>query len=340
MQSEPCHRPDSTPRADAHRDPRDHSAAEPVGELLTPSQIMRRGFVLASLGFLAACASGGATQAVARSGGAGGGAGGGSGSQLPPGIWTSEGKLPPQRWAQPASPTGAKAQASGSGRAPFTNSNAAKPPAVARGGDPKRAVVGPADKPSAIPAGYNGQVISRTQWTQYCPNVRDMNPLGPIRKITVHHTGNGVFTDRGVAEVKDELQTVLRGEMAMGHDDIAYHYVIDPAGRVWAGRSLRWQGSHVRNWKGIDNRVGNVGVMVLGNFERQQPTQAQLATLQTFVIQLQKQHKVPSQKRKGGAIDKNHGVFTHQQLSPTECPGDSLQSPWEKKIFPRLLKTV
>jgi molybdate transport system permease protein len=28
------------------------------------------------------------------------------------------------------------------------------------------------------------------------------------------------------------------------------------------------------------------------------------------------------------------------QLSPTECPGDNLQSPWEKQIFPRLLKTV
>ena len=341
MQPEPFHRP-----AAFQRDPSDVAAsvslhgagpaAEPLGEVLSPSQIMRRGFVLASLGFLAACATGGGTQAVARSG-SGAGA-----QQLPPGIWTSEGKLPPQRWAQPASPQASDAQA----RAPFSNRSAGTgrttPPAVARGGDPKRAVVGPADKPSspALAAGYNGKVIARTQWTPFCPNPKDMNPLGDIRKITVHHTGNGVFTDTGVAEVKDELQTVLRGEMGVGHDDIAYHYVIDPAGRVWAGRSLRWQGSHVRNWKGVDNRTGNVGVMVLGNFERQKPTQAQLATLQKFVVQLQKQYKIPRQKRKGGVIDKNHGVFTHQQLSPTECPGDNLQNPWDKQLFPRLLASV
>lgn len=289
---------------------------------VSPAQIARRGFVLASLGFLAACASGGGSQAVSRS--SGGGA-----SRLPAGMWTSEGRLPPQRWAQPVSPA-----------------DRDMPSAVARATEPKRAVVRAEDKPAAapkaeaIPSGYNGRVIARGQWTRFNPNPNDMHALGDIRKITVHHTGNGPFTAQSVGDVKEELQTVLRGEMAEGHDDIAYHYIIDPAGRVWAGRNIGYQGSHVRNWKGLDNRTGNVGVMLLGNFERQQPSKAQLATLEKFVVTLQRQHKVPRQKLVGGRISKDFGVFTHQQLSPTVCPGDNLQRVWERDIFKRLPRTV
>jgi hypothetical protein len=295
-----------------------HVARELLESAVPPSQLARRGFVLASLGFLAACASGGGSQSLARSSGSGTGS-----SRLPPGVWTSEGQLPPQRWAQPVTPVDRDV-----------------PPAVARATQPKRAVVRPEDKPPPVSAKYDGKIIARTQWTGFRPDPKEMNPLGSIRKITVHHTGNGPFTAQGVADVKEELQTVLRGERAMGHDDIAYHFIIDPAGRVWAGRDLRWQGSHVRNWKGLDNRTGNVGVMLLGNFERQKPSQAQLATLEKFVIKLQQQHKVPRQKVVAGRVSKEIGVFTHQQLSPTVCPGDNLQNVWERDIFKRLPRTV
>jgi len=302
-----------------HEGPHRHVARELLESAVPAAQIARRGFVLATLGFLAACASGGGSgsgsSSLARAG---------SGTtRLPPGVWTSEGQLPPQRWAQPVTPV-----------------DRDMPPAVARSTEAKRAVVRPEDKPAPVPAKYDGKVIARTQWTSFRPDPKEMNPLGSIRKITVHHTGNGPFTAQGVADVKEELQTVLRGERAGGHDDIAYHYIIDPAGRVWAGRDLRWQGSHVRNWKGIDNRTGNVGVMLLGNFERQKPSQAQLATLEKFVIKLQQQYKVPRQKVVAGRVSKDIGVFTHQQLSPTVCPGENLQGVWERSIFKRLPRTV
>lgn len=322
--SEESNRESSTPARSPSQLPVGSVADELLGSAPSAAHIARRGFIVASLGFLAACASGGGTQRLASSGG---------NARMPAGIWTSEGNLPPQKWAQPAS-----GGSTGTGAA-----SRSKP------GTPNREVVRADDKPAtpavvrggAIPSRYDGRVIARTEWTRECPNPRDMSPLGKVRKITVHHTGNPyVFTDTSVADVKDELVHVMRGEMGAGHDDIAYHYVIDPAGRVWAARDIRWQGSHVRNWKGIDNREGNVGIMLLGNFERQRPTTAQLATLQQFTIKLQKQYGIVRAKRKGGVLDKNHGVFTHQQLSPTECPGDNLQNPWEKQIFPRLLAKV
>lgn len=301
---------------------REAIARELLDGAMAPSTIARRGFVLAGLSFLAACASSGSTQSLSRA----------QGSSLPPGLWTSEGKLPPQRFAQPASPR-------------------SQPPAAVRAAtDAQKRVVGPSDKPASKPAsgastkagarelpnGYNGTVIARDKWTPFCPNVRDMNPMGSVRKITVHHTGNDVFTAAGTASVREELQTVLRGEMAVGHDDIAYHYIIDPAGRVWEGRSMRYQGSHVRNWKGVDNRTGNIGVMLLGNFEEQRPTKAQLVSVEAFVKDLQKKYGIPRQAKVGGRISKDRGVFTHQELSPTLCPGRNLQGTWKEVIFPRL----
>jgi hypothetical protein len=125
--------------------------------------------------------------------------------------------------------------------------------------------------------------------------------------------------------------------MGEGHKDIAYHYVIDPAGRVWAARDIKYLGKHVRDWKGVDNRTGNVGVMLLGNFEMQQPSAAQLATTKRFVMELQKTYRVPKQVMKGGMRSKDKGVFTHQELSPTECPGDNMQSAWAAMIYPRLI---
>ena len=301
---------------------KDQHPTEVARELLdsgmSPSMIARRGFIVASLGFLAACASGGGSQAVARS------TGGGS-SKLPPGLWTTDGHLPPQKWAQPVSPSASREV----------------PPVVRASADPRKPVVRAEDKPAAIASGYNGKVIPRSAWTPFCPNPKEMDPLGPVRKITVHHTGNPyAFTDTAVGDVKDELVHVLNGERGEGHLDIAYHFVIDPAGRVWEARDIRYEGRHTRDWKGVDNRSGNIGVMLLGNFERQKPSRAQLATLEKFVTKLQVQYKIPRNKSVGGRWSKETGVFTHQQLSPTECPGDNLASVWEKDIFLRLPKSV
>jgi hypothetical protein len=286
---------------------------ESVPGSITNAQIARRGFVLASLGFLAACASESTSRMVAR---------GGESSRMPSGLWTADGQLPPQKWAQPVAPI---------------------PPAVQPRTAPKGADVKPGDKPMIPPGGpipptYDGRVIPRSAWTRVCPNVSEMEPIGTVRKITIHHTGNPYkFTDTGVADVKEELNHVLNGEMGEGHKDIAYHYVIDPAGRVWAARDIKYLGKHVRDWKGVDNRTGNVGVMLLGNFELQRPTAAQIATTQKFVMDLQKKHRVPKQKSAGGVRSKEGGVFMHCELSPTECPGDNMKSQWEALVYPRLI---
>jgi N-acetyl-anhydromuramyl-L-alanine amidase AmpD len=136
-----------------------------------------------------------------------------------------------------------------------------------------------------------------------------MDRLGRIRRITVHHEGNRPFTATSIAECRARIVNVLNGERGVGHRDIAYHYVIDPAGRVWEARDIRWEGRHTRN-----NHSGNLGVVCLGNFEEQSIPPAQLAALERFLRDLQKKHKIGRKQ-----------IFTHQELSPTLCPGKDLQ---------------
>jgi N-acetyl-anhydromuramyl-L-alanine amidase AmpD len=91
--------------------------------------------------------------------------------------------------------------------------------------------------------------------------------------------------------------------------DIGYHFIIDRAGRIWEGRPLIYQGAHVK-----DENEHNLGIMTLGNFDRQSPTTAQLMTLQHMLAYLRHQYSVPVSK-----------VYTHQELNPTACPGLHLQ---------------
>ena len=64
-----------------------------------------------------------------------------------------------------------------------------------------------------------------------------------------------------------------------------------------------------------DQNENNLGVMVLGNFDRQQPTPMATATLDVFVAQQMRRFGVPRSR-----------VYTHRELNSTQCPGTSLQS--------------
>src|SRR5262249_34581476 len=91
--------------------------------------------------------------------------------------------------------------------------------------------------------------------------------------------------------------------------DIGYHFVIDRDGRLWEGRSLKYQGAHVK-----DNNEHNIGIMTLGNFDLQSPTSAQLTTLKHTVSTLARQYNAPP----------TH-TYTHQEITPTRSPAPTLQ---------------
>ncbi len=152
-------------------------------------------------------------------------------------------------------------------------------------------------------------VIGRARWARGTPVPILMDRMLPVRRITVHHDGMTAFTSTSESAAAERIEAIRRAHRGHNWGDIGYHYLIDPAGRVWEGRPLSWQGAHVK-----DQNEGNIGVCVMGNYERQEPNPAQLGAVERFVADLMRRHRV--------GVDR---VYTHRELAATACPGRTLQ---------------
>ncbi|MGD9690346.1 MAG: peptidoglycan recognition family protein [Phycisphaerales bacterium] len=165
---------------------------------------------------------------------------------------------------------------------------------------------------SVPPAGPNPEFLPRSAWTRAgVARPRDINPMLPVSRITIHHDGMDAFTSASRSDAAARIETIRAAHVGQRKfADIGYHYIIDPAGRVWEGRSTNAQGAHVQ-----DNNEGNLGIMCLGNFDRHRPSAAQASALDRFVAAQMLRFRVPIGR-----------VYTHQEINPTACPGRNLQS--------------
>ena len=154
--------------------------------------------------------------------------------------------------------------------------------------------------------------ISRSTWAKGQPIPRNMNRMLPVRYITIHHDGMTPFTSTSRNSAALRLETIRKSHLRRDGGrwgDIGYHFAIDPAGRLWQGRPLTWQGAHVKA-----RNEGNIGVVVLGNYERQIVNGAQVAAIETTLRLLMRKYNVPVSR-----------VRTHQEWAATACPGRTLQ---------------
>ena len=165
-------------------------------------------------------------------------------------------------------------------------------------------------------------VVQRAEWGALPPNLQACeeqghfdprhNPGGwleypqplseVLRTIVVHHSA--LTPEIDVAAIQRLHQT------ERGFADIAYHFVVAADGQVYEGRSLQVRGAHVQA-----ANSGSVGVVLLGNFQQQWPTPAQLLALHSLVADL---------LRRAGGITHLAG---HRQFNEeTVCPGQHLMA--------------
>lgn len=164
--------------------------------------------------------------------------------------------------------------------------------------------------PAVVTPAAGISAIGRSSWTRTGPVKSKVNAMNGISKLTIHHEGWTAvnFTSKtATAERLEKIRKYHTGENRWG--DIGYHYIVDRAGRVWEGRPIQYQGAHVSK-----NNEHNVGILVLGNFEKQSPSSAQLKSLYTTTAALTKQHRI-----------KTKLVRSHKEINPTTCPGKNLQ---------------
>ena len=178
---------------------------------------------------------------------------------------------------------------------------------------PPRPALVEAPAPTASPdySTLPNHVLKRTTWTQAKPRLTDIKPMVPIRFITIHHDALPLPAVSSMAGVKARLELIRRAHTKdRGWSDIGYHFAVDRAGRVWEARSLKYQGAHVKN-----HNEGNIGIVLLGNFELSTPTAPQINALNRLVRGFRSIYRIPLQN-----------VRCHQEWSGavTACPGKSL----------------
>jgi hypothetical protein len=128
-----------------------------------------------------------------------------------------------------------------------------------------------------------------------------------IDRLTVHHTA---------APISDpaDAPTHLRGHQAFhqgdrGWPDIAYHYLIGPDGTVFEGRDPAFRGDTATDYE----PGGHLLVCVDGDFDRDEPNDAQLAALVDMLALGAATYQVDPSTIGG-----------HRDFAATSCPGDLL----------------
>jgi hypothetical protein len=123
-----------------------------------------------------------------------------------------------------------------------------------------------------------------------------------LNTIVVHHSA---ILNAGPAEIQS-LHMDRRG-----FADVAYHFLIDADGIIYEGRELNTRGAHVQGFN-----TGSVGIVLLGNFNDEQPSEAQLVSLQALVDYLRYTYEI--------RYLAGHKDYPDQSPDGTECPGANL----------------
>lgn len=168
----------------------------------------------------------------------------------------------------------------------------------------------PARPPRAAPIGkvdLHVDMIRVAEWGG-TPADETRARLHTIRHITLHHGGTTFTRDKDVPQHLRNLQAWSRRDK--NWIDIPYHYVIDLDGKVYEGRDIRFAGDTNTEY----DPAGHALIVVLGNYEEIEPTEAQLNATAILMAMLARQY--------GLGVD---AIASHRDHSKqTVCPGKHL----------------
>ncbi|HMP88933.1 MAG TPA: LysM peptidoglycan-binding domain-containing protein [Kiritimatiellia bacterium] len=165
-----------------------------------------------------------------------------------------------------------------------------------------------------IPSGGKSPVVARHPLPESMRRLLDATPVTPNkwRYIVIHHSATANGSLQGMEMYHRQKRRMENG--------LAYHFVIGngrgmPDGQIEIGNRWKRQikGGHLAN--DAMNEVA-IGICLIGNFEVDRPTEAQMRSLYALVSYLNRRCNIPKSR-----------VQTHQQINtkPTACPG---------KLFP------
>lgn len=171
-------------------------------------------------------------------------------------------------------------------------------------------------KPKIIEDSYDGKPVS---WP--------VAEMPQVYKMVVHHTGEYVDPKK---EVRRDPRAVMRSiyyyhTITLGWGDIGYHYVIDKRGNIYEGRSggPKAIGAHVAY-----HNAGSIGVSLMGNFEVEEPSNAQIHSLTLLLADHADRFNIDPLGRSYYLGKLSHNISGHRDVTAkgrgTACPGTKL----------------
>jgi hypothetical protein len=143
-----------------------------------------------------------------------------------------------------------------------------------------------------------------------------------ITHVTLHHTGSAE-----PLRPEDDPAAKLRGLQSWGAAernwwDVPYHFLLDLQGRIYEGRDWRYMGETNTTY----DPGGHFLISVVGNYERQEPTPAQLAAIADLMAWALREFRLP--------LDRIGG---HYHYAQTGCPGQHLRRHLEDGTLRRMV---
>ncbi len=148
-------------------------------------------------------------------------------------------------------------------------------------------------------------IVSAAEWGSK-PQPMPESKKQVARYITIHH--EGVLWKPKDDAVKKLIALQEFGQKQKGWEDIPYHFVIAPDGRIFECRSVDYMPESNTKY----DRDGHIGIELMGNFEEQRVNEAQLAAAVRLVAWLCDEYRIDPDS-----------VATHKDRAPgqTVCPG-------------------
>ncbi|MEK7562997.1 MAG: N-acetylmuramoyl-L-alanine amidase [Patescibacteria group bacterium] len=138
-----------------------------------------------------------------------------------------------------------------------------------------------------------------------------------VKLLVVHHTAIQVTGDDRSAEERMRALYQMHAN-GNGWGDIGYHYVVGDDGKIFEGKA---GGDYVAGGHVYCGNLGTVGISLMGNFDVEKPTQAQMRSLQWLLITLGKRYKIDPDGTTLFHGKEVQTVLGHRNLLPTDCPG-------------------
>ena len=189
----------------------------------------------------------------------------------------------------------------------------------------------PAFTHAAAPRPTN--IVTREEWKSDPAPIPESRKHTP-RYITLHHAGV-LWTNSQTPE------QFLRNMQAWGKrrpeieqpprntywPDLAYHFLIAPDGRIFEGRPVEYEPESNTKYE----LAGNLGVEMMGDFNQQRPSTAQLESAVRLTAWLADEHKIAADN-----------IRTHRDAAPgsTSCPGDDFYRYFKTGEFKQWVKQV